>query len=162
MTCYPTGNLDNVDRNLNTQFSQRELGELPWQHHIEYSTTVSTDHDNNDMQRPFNQPFTQNKLPTLRGTSLNEISRFVHSLDQTDIAFYAAKGIYLVPNFITHPMAASLEDALYNDDLPENDAGQFKLLYTRTQNATDLAGVGSRTKAEGRESNRVLESVRQA
>ena len=91
------------------------------------------------MQRLFNQPFTQNKLPTLRGTSLNEISRFVHSLDQTDIAFYAAKGIYLVPNFITHPMAASLEDALYNDDLPENDAGQFKLLYTRTQGTTDLA-----------------------
>ena len=86
VTCYPTGNLDNVDRNLNTQFSQRELGELPWPYHIEYSTTVSTDHDNNDMQRLFNQPFTQNKLPTLRGTSLNEISRFVHSLDQTDIA----------------------------------------------------------------------------
>ena len=59
------------------------------------------------MQRLFNQPFTQNKLPTLRGTSLNEISRFVHSLDQTDIAFYATKGIYLVPNFITHAMAAA-------------------------------------------------------
>ena len=66
------------------------------------------------MQRLFNQPFTQNKLPALRGTSLNDISRFVHSLGhwQTDIAFYATKGIYLVPNFITHAMAASLEDAL--------------------------------------------------
>ena len=91
------------------------------------------------MQRLFNQPFTQNRLPNLKGTSLADIHRFIREVDQIDIAFYATKGIFLVPNYITYATAVSLEDALHDDDLPENHADQFKLIYTRSANLSDLA-----------------------